>query len=61
MDAKGLSKKEISKIVQDVLHTIAKEIGIPIGHQLDTKLDIDMKTTSNLIERVGRLPTSNLG
>ncbi len=60
MNAKRLSKKEISKIVQDVLHTIAQEIGIPIKHQLDTNLNIDMKATFRLIERVGRLPTSNL-
>jgi len=60
-DAKELSKKKTSDLVQYVLHTIAQEIGIPLGYRLKTKLSMDMEPTDRLLERVGPLPTRNLG
>ncbi|MFW9976411.1 MAG: asparagine synthase C-terminal domain-containing protein [Candidatus Thorarchaeota archaeon] len=58
-DAEGISRRESHVLVQNVLHTIAKEIGIPTENHFE--IDMDMSPTQELIERVGRLPTSNLG
>lgn len=60
-DAKGLSKKKTSYLVQDTLHTISLEIGIPIGIRLETKLDMNLDSTVRLLQRVGPLPTRYLG
>jgi asparagine synthetase B (glutamine-hydrolysing) len=60
-DAKDSSKKEMSILTLKVIHTIASEIGIPGSHRPKQKLVMDMGPTQRLIERVGRLPTRNLG
>lgn len=60
-DAREVSKKEASYLVQNVLDAIAQEIGIPGHYRLKTKLDMDMAPTYRLLERVGRLSSSNLG
>ncbi|MFW9769845.1 MAG: asparagine synthase C-terminal domain-containing protein [Candidatus Thorarchaeota archaeon] len=60
-DAKDLNKKEMSILTIKVIHTIASEIGIPGARKPIQQLVMDMKPTQRLIERVGRLPTRNLG
>lgn len=60
-DARGLSKRNTTLLVRDVLNTIACEIGIPTGQKSKTKLELDMGPTERLIEKVGRLATSYLG
>ena len=56
-NAHNLSKKKTSFLVQNVLDTIAQEIGIPMVIGLKTNLD--MEPTYRLLERVGPLPTRN--
>lgn len=56
-NAHNLSKKKTSILVQNVLDTIAQEIGIPMVIGLKTNLD--MEPTYRLLERVGPLPTRN--
>ena len=56
-NAHELNKKKSSYLVQNVLDTIAQEIGIPMGNVLKT--NIDMEPTYRLLERVAPLPTRN--
>ena len=60
-NAKVLSKKEMSILTLKVIHTIASEIGMPGAQRPKEELVMDMGPTQKLIERVGRLPTRNLG
>jgi hypothetical protein len=56
-NAHELSKKKTSFLVQNVLDTIAQEIGIPMV--IGLKSNLDMEPTYRLLERVGPLPTRN--
>ncbi len=60
-EARGLSKKKTSHLVQTALHTISHEIGIPIWIKMETKLEMNLDSTNRLLQRVGPLPTCNLG
>ncbi|MFX1481567.1 MAG: asparagine synthase C-terminal domain-containing protein [Promethearchaeota archaeon] len=58
--AASLSRRELQKLIQNVLHTIAIEIGMPFDQRIEHQPTIDMEPTLKLINRIGRLPTSNL-
>jgi asparagine synthase (glutamine-hydrolysing) len=59
-DARGLSKRETSLLVNDVLRFIAREIGLMTVHEPNLELDMDIEPTDRLIEKVGQLSTRNL-
>ena len=58
-DSKGLSKREISLPVNDVLQFISREIGMPTRESKE--IEMDMRPTDRLIESVGQLATRYLG
>ncbi|MHA2359590.1 MAG: hypothetical protein ACXAB5_04910, partial [Candidatus Thorarchaeota archaeon] len=60
-DAREVSKKKASHLIQKVLDTLALEIGIPVHKKLETRLHMDMKPTIRFLEKIGSLPSSNLG
>jgi asparagine synthetase B (glutamine-hydrolysing) len=60
-EAKGLSKRETSAIVKDVLCHIAEELGFPTGERIKKELNMNRGPLEDLLQKVGSLPSSNLG
>jgi asparagine synthase (glutamine-hydrolysing) len=47
-----MSRKKASILVQDILNLIASEIGLPIDQPLNRELEIDLKPTRDLVNRL---------
>ena len=47
-----MSRKKANKLVQDVLNTIAFEIGLPKSQVTKPELEIDLKATKEILSRL---------
>jgi asparagine synthase (glutamine-hydrolysing) len=60
-EAKGLSKRETSSLLRDVLRHIAEEVGFPKNGDVRKELTMDRGPIDELLQKVGSLPSSDLG